>query len=49
MKQYGRRFFKYLKSKLYPSLSEFFRASPFVGVELDLTRDKTPARRDVIL
>ncbi len=26
------------------SLVDFFRHSPFVGVELDLTRDKTPIR-----
>ena len=30
-------------------LSDFFRESPLVGVELDLTRDKSPAREDVVL
>ncbi len=30
-------------------LSEFFRESPLVGVELDLTRDASPARTDVAL
>ena len=29
------------------TLVEFFRASPLVGVELDLTRDTSPARNDV--
>ena len=27
-----------------PSLVEFLRASPLAGVELDLARDRTPAR-----
>jgi antitoxin Phd len=30
-------------------LSEFFRESPLVGVDLDLTRDSSPARDDVAL
>ena len=30
-------------------LSDFFRESPLVGVDLDLTRDKTPIRDDVSL
>ncbi|MCS7061989.1 MAG: type II toxin-antitoxin system Phd/YefM family antitoxin [Anaerolineae bacterium] len=30
-------------------LSDFFRESPLVGVELDLTRDSGPARDDVVL
>lgn len=30
-------------------LSDFFRESPLVGVELDLTRDAGPARSDVAL
>jgi len=30
-------------------LSDFFRESPFVGVELDLTRDTSPSRGDVAL
>jgi prevent-host-death family protein len=30
-------------------ISEFFRESPLVGVELDLTRDKTPVRDDFTL
>lgn len=30
-------------------LSEFFRGSPLVGVELDLTRDPSPVRRDPAL
>lgn len=30
-------------------LSDFFRESPLVGVELDLTRDSSPARTDVAL
>ena len=30
-------------------LSDFFRESPLVGVELDLTRDKTPVRDNFIL
>lgn len=28
-------------------LSDFFRESPLVGVELDLTRDSSPARTDL--
>jgi prevent-host-death family protein len=32
-----------------PSLSEFFRKSPLVGVDLDLTRDKSAARNDIQL
>lgn len=30
-------------------LSEFFGGSPLAGVELDLTRDKSPARDDISL
>jgi len=30
-------------------LSEFFRQSPLVGVDLDLTRDKSLSRQDVEL
>lgn len=30
-------------------LSDFFRESPLVGVELDLTRDSGPARSDLAL
>lgn len=30
-------------------LSEFFRRSPFVGVDLDLARDNSPLRRTVRL
>ncbi len=30
-------------------LSEFFRESPLVGVELDLSRDSSPVRRDLPL
>lgn len=30
-------------------LSDFFRESPLVGVELDLARDMSPNREDVIL
>lgn len=30
-------------------LSDFFRESPLAGVELDLTRDSSPARTDVAL
>ncbi len=30
-------------------LSDFFRESPLVEVELDLTRDTSPARRDLSL
>ena len=30
-------------------LSEFFRESPLAGLELDLTRDVSPARDDVVL
>jgi prevent-host-death family protein len=30
-------------------LSDFFRESPLVGVDLDLTRDSGPARSDVAL
>jgi antitoxin Phd len=30
-------------------LSEFFRNSPLVGVELELTRDKSPIRRETDL
>jgi antitoxin Phd len=30
-------------------LSDFFRESPLVGVDLDLTRDTSPARGDVTL
>jgi antitoxin Phd len=32
------------KSRQPRSLVEFLRASPLVGVKLDLTRDKSPAR-----
>ena len=31
------------------TLSEFFGGSPLAGVELDLTRDKSPARDDIPL
>jgi prevent-host-death family protein len=31
------------------TLYEFFRASPFVSVDLDLSRDKSPVRPDVEL
>lgn len=31
------------------SLSEFFRKSPLVGIDLDLTRDKSEARNDIQL
>jgi len=30
-------------------LSDFFRASPLAGVELDLTRDRSPNRDDIAL
>ena len=30
-------------------LSEFFRESPLVGIDLDLTRDTSPTRTDVAL
>ena len=30
-------------------LSDFFRQSPLVGVDLDLTRDASPARPDIEL
>jgi len=30
-------------------LSDFFRESPLAEVELDLTRDSSPARTDVVL
>jgi prevent-host-death family protein len=30
-------------------LSDFFRESPLVGIDLDLTRDKSPTRTDVDL
>lgn len=30
-------------------LSEFFRESPLAGVELDLTRDSSPVRKDLAL
>lgn len=30
-------------------LSDFFRGSPLAGVELDLTRDSSPLRNDVVL
>lgn len=30
-------------------LSEFFRESPLTGVDLDLSRDRSPARDDVSL
>lgn len=30
-------------------LSDFFRESPLVGVDLDLTRDSSPARSDAAL
>jgi prevent-host-death family protein len=30
-------------------LSDFFRESPLTGVELDLTRDTSPAREDLAL
>lgn len=30
-------------------LSEFFRESPFAGIDLDLTRDKSAARNDIQL
>lgn len=30
-------------------LSDFFRESPLVGVELDLTRDSSPVRNDLAL
>lgn len=30
-------------------LTDFFRESPLVGVELDLTRDRSPVRTDVAL
>jgi prevent-host-death family protein len=30
-------------------LSDFFRESPLVGVELDLTRDTSPTREDITL
>lgn len=30
-------------------LSAFFRESPLVGVELDLTRDKSPMHEDIVL
>jgi hypothetical protein len=30
-------------------LSDFFRGSPFVGVELDLARDESRARQDPVL
>jgi len=30
-------------------LSDFFRESPLAGVDLDLTRDNSPARDDVTL
>lgn len=30
-------------------LSEFFRESPLFGVDLDLTRDASPVRRDIVL
>jgi prevent-host-death family protein len=30
------------------TISEFFRESPLVGVDLDLARDTSPARRDVV-
>ena len=29
------------------SLSSFFRGSPLVGVDLDLTRDKSDVRKDI--
>jgi len=31
------------------SLSDFFRQSPFVGIDLNLTRDKSEARGDIQL
>lgn len=30
-------------------LSEFFRESPLVDVDIDLTRDKSPGRKDIEL
>jgi antitoxin Phd len=30
-------------------LSEFFRASPLAGVDLDLTRDRSPTRDNITL
>ena len=33
----------------HESLTAFFRASPLVGVDLDLSRDKSATRRDVEL
>ena len=30
-------------------LSDFFRESPLVGVDLDLTRDTSPSREDIAL
>lgn len=30
-------------------LSDFFRGSPLVGIDLDLTRDTSPTRTDVAL
>ncbi len=30
-------------------LSDFFKESPLAGVELDLTRDSSPVRRDLAL
>ncbi|HEY3341148.1 MAG TPA: type II toxin-antitoxin system Phd/YefM family antitoxin [Anaerolineae bacterium] len=30
-------------------LTEFFRESPLVGIELDLTRDSSPLRDDLLL
>jgi antitoxin Phd len=30
-------------------LSDFFRESPLVGIDLDLSRDKSPARDDISL
>ena len=30
-------------------LSDFFRESPLAGVELDLTRDSSPVRKDLAL
>ncbi|MDP9314622.1 MAG: type II toxin-antitoxin system Phd/YefM family antitoxin [Chloroflexota bacterium] len=30
-------------------LSDFFRESPLAGVELDLTRDMSPTREDIVL
>ncbi|MFA4837710.1 MAG: type II toxin-antitoxin system Phd/YefM family antitoxin [Dehalococcoidia bacterium] len=41
--EYRRLFFTQKK------LSDFFRESPLVGVELDLTRDKSPVRTDPAL